>query len=211
MFVNGIVQSRQAGSGDQLIIPQSAVLWTGPRSVVYVKLPGADHPTFKMREITLGSSMKDSYVVMDGLAAGEEIVTNGTFSMDAAAQLAGKVSMMNPGGEKASTGHDHANTKQMTQSQPLSNDGTLENQNFKASGECEMCKERIETAAKSVAGVTTAEWTAQTQMLHVQFDARKTNADAIQKAVSLVGHDTEKYKSPNTVYSQLPECCLYRK
>ncbi len=107
MFVNGIIQSRQAGSGDQLIIPQSAVLWTGTRSVVYVKLPGADHPTFKMREITLGSSMKDTYVVMDGLAEGEEIVTNGTFSVDAAAQLAGKVSMMNPAGEKVSTGHDH--------------------------------------------------------------------------------------------------------
>ena len=107
MFVNGIVQSKQAGSGDQLIVPQSAVLWTGTRSVVYVKLPGADHPTFKMREITLGSSMKDTYVVMDGLAEGEEIVTNGTFSVDAAAQLAGKTSMMNPDGGKTSTGHNH--------------------------------------------------------------------------------------------------------
>lgn len=107
MFVNGIVQSKQAGSGDQLIIPQSAVLWTGTRSVVYVKLPGADHPTFKMREITLGSSMKDTYVVMDGLAEGEEIVTNGTFSVDAAAQLAGKTSMMNPNGGQVMTGHNH--------------------------------------------------------------------------------------------------------
>jgi Cu(I)/Ag(I) efflux system membrane fusion protein len=25
------------------------------------------------------------------------------------------------------------------------------------------------------------------------------------------GHDTEKYKAPDEVYKQLPECCLYRK
>lgn len=104
MFVNGIVQSKQTGAGNQLIVPQSAVLWTGTRSVVYVKLPGADHPTFKMREITLGSSMKDTYVVINGLDEGEEIVTNGTFSVDAAAQLAGKTSMINPSSAKASEG-----------------------------------------------------------------------------------------------------------
>jgi Cu(I)/Ag(I) efflux system membrane fusion protein len=107
MFINGIVQSRKTGSGDQLIIPQSAVLWTGTRSVVYVKLPGDGNPAFKMREITLGSAMKDTYVVAEGLEEGEEIVTNGTFSIDAAAQLAGKTSMMNPTGGKVSTGHNH--------------------------------------------------------------------------------------------------------
>jgi membrane fusion protein, copper/silver efflux system len=37
----------------------------------------------------------NSYVVESGLTDGEEIVTDGTFSVDAAAQLAGKPSMMN--------------------------------------------------------------------------------------------------------------------
>jgi Cu(I)/Ag(I) efflux system membrane fusion protein len=122
--------------------------------------------------------------------------------------------MMNPAGEKVTTGHDHANAGTMekqNQNAFKSVAGTMEHLNFKASGECEMCKERIETAAKSVAGVTTAEWTVQTQMLHVQFDAKKTKADSIQKAVAMVGHDTEKFKAPDTIYSQLPECCLYRK
>ena len=212
MFVNGIIQSGKAGSGDQLIIPQSAVLWTGTRSVVYVKLPGADHPTFKMREITLGSSMKNAYVVMDGLAEGEEIVTNGTFSVDAAAQLAGKVSMMNPAGEKVSTDHDHGQagtsemtTERVTQIQPLSK------KMIKVSGECEMCKDRIETAAKTVSGVMTAEWSAEKQMLNVEFDPNKTNSDGIQKAIAKVGHDTEKYKATDAAYKVLPECCLYRK
>lgn len=223
MFVNGIVQSRQAGSGDQLIIPQSAVLWTGTRSVVYVKLPGADHPTFKMRGITLGSSMKDTYVVMDGLAEGEEIVTNGAFSVDAAAQLAGKVSMMNPVGGKVSTG-SHAGMDmgsgsgdQQKKEQPEMDmkDGSkmanLEHQKIKVSGNCEMCKDRIETASKSVSGVRSAEWSTETKMLHVQFDGAKTNLDAIQKAIANAGHDTEKYKASDAVYKALPECCLYRK
>jgi len=36
-----------------------------------------------------------------------EVVTNGTFTIDAAAQLAGKPSMMNPEGGPAMTGHQH--------------------------------------------------------------------------------------------------------
>ena len=203
MFVNGIIQSKQERSGDQLIIPQSAVLWTGTRSIVYVKLPDADHPTFKMREITLGSSMKDTYVVMDGLAEGDEIVTNGTFSVDAAAQLAGKTSMMNPA-ESVDI------TEQVTQSHLLSSH-PLSKKMIKVSGECEMCKDRIETAAKTVSGVKSAEWTAEKQMLHVEFDAAKTNSDAIQKAIAAVGHDTENFKAPDSVYKELPDCCLYRK
>ncbi|HCY41586.1 MAG TPA: efflux RND transporter periplasmic adaptor subunit [Prolixibacteraceae bacterium] len=194
MFVNGIIKSQQAGAGDQLIIPQSAVLWTGTRSIVYVKLPGANHPTFKMREITLGRSMKDTYVVMDGLAEGEEIVTNGTFSIDAAAQLAGKTSMMNS-----------------SESEGFSQSETLTKLQFKVSGECEMCKDRIETAAKTVSGVKSAEWTAEKQLLYVEFDADKANSDDIQKAVAAVGHDTENFKAPDGVYKALPGCCLYRK
>jgi Cu(I)/Ag(I) efflux system membrane fusion protein len=74
-----------------------------------------------------------------------------------------------------------------------------------------MCKDRIETAAKTVSGVKSAEWSAEKQMLDVEFDAAKTNSDAIQKAIAAVGHDTEKFKAPDSVYKALPECCLYRK
>jgi Cu(I)/Ag(I) efflux system membrane fusion protein len=74
------------------------VLWTGKRSVVYVKQPGSYEPVFKIREVEIGPMLGDSYVITSGLAEGEEIVTNGTFSVDAAAQLEGKPSMMNPTG-----------------------------------------------------------------------------------------------------------------
>jgi Cu(I)/Ag(I) efflux system membrane fusion protein len=103
MFVTGILTAHLASSDKKLVIPQSAVLWTGTRSVVYVKLADAKEPSFVMRKITLGPALSDSFVVLDGLKEGEEIVTNGTFSVDASAQLAGKPSMMNTEAGKTNT------------------------------------------------------------------------------------------------------------
>jgi membrane fusion protein, copper/silver efflux system len=103
MFADGIVSSALEKYRNKLVIPRSAVLWTGKRSIVYVKQPGTDEPIFKMREIGLGPMLGESYVVTDGLSEGEEIVTSGTFSVDAAAQLEGKPSMMNPGGGKTNS------------------------------------------------------------------------------------------------------------
>jgi Cu(I)/Ag(I) efflux system membrane fusion protein len=103
MFATGTVKARLPGAGNRLVIPQSAVLWTGTRSVVYIKVPEAQEPSFVMREITLGPALSNSYIVLAGLNEGEEIVTNGTFSVDAAAQLTGKPSMMNTAGGETST------------------------------------------------------------------------------------------------------------
>jgi len=95
MFATGIVSSLLTEYSDDIIIPKSAVLWTGKRSVVYVKQPITDEPVFKMREVELGPVLGESYIITKGLSEGEEIVTSGTFSVDAAAQLEGKPSMMN--------------------------------------------------------------------------------------------------------------------
>jgi len=103
MFATGIVSSTLDEYRDNFVIPRSAVLWTGKRSVVYVKQPDSDEPSFKIREIELGPALGESYVIINGLSEGEEIVTSGTFSVDAAAQLEGKPSMMNPMGGKTSS------------------------------------------------------------------------------------------------------------
>ncbi len=105
MFVNGRLHSTIAGGADKIMIPKSAVLWTGERAVIYVKIPDRPSPTFLYREIVLGPEAGDFYVVSEGLAEGEEIAVNGVFRIDAAAQLAGLPSMMNPEGGTASTGH----------------------------------------------------------------------------------------------------------
>ena len=95
MFVTGTVKTEGAVDATGVTIPRSAVLWTGKRSVVYINEGTAANPSFLMREVVLGQSLGDTYEVLEGLAAGEEIVVNGTFTVDAAAQLAGKPSMMN--------------------------------------------------------------------------------------------------------------------
>ena len=246
MFVTGMVKSNLEEYKDKLVIPRTAVLWTGKRSVVYVKQPGIEEPVFKIREIELGPLLGESYVITDGLTDGEEIVTQGAFSVDAAAQLEGKPSMMNPsGGAKASSmpgmvmpgdassednKSTHGNAKPVdsndmsgmdmgkevgtqdaTQSRTRSETAKQDHQTIIVSGNCEQCKERIETAAKSVSGVSSADWKASDKMLHVQFDASKTSSDAIQKAIAKVGHDTEKFKASDAAYKELPECCKYRK
>lgn len=110
MFVSGIVEAKLPIKSNAIVIPKTAVMWTGERSVVYVKSFSTTGVNFVMREITLGPSLGDSYIVKKGLEEGEEIAVNGTFSIDASAQLAGKASMMNPEGNGAITGHNHGVT-----------------------------------------------------------------------------------------------------
>ncbi|MFT4831925.1 MAG: Cu(I)/Ag(I) efflux system membrane fusion protein [Psychroserpens sp.] len=105
MFVTGMVELAFEKMDDQLIIPESAVLWTGERSVVYVKT-NSEEPIFEMREVRLGNSNTNGYSVLEGLENGTEIVVNGTFTVDAAAQLKGKKSMMNKEGGRTTTGHE---------------------------------------------------------------------------------------------------------
>jgi YHS domain-containing protein len=72
-----------------------------------VSKPNAEHPTFEGREIVLGPRAGDSYIVKEGLAEGEQVVTSGGFKIDSALQIQAKPSMMNPEGEAMPTGHQH--------------------------------------------------------------------------------------------------------
>jgi len=95
MFVQGKIKvvSKKV-SNDVINIPSSAVMWTGKRSVIYLKM-NSEKPVFEMREIILGNRIGEVYEILEGLKDGDEIVVNGTFTVDAAAQLQGKKSMMN--------------------------------------------------------------------------------------------------------------------
>lgn len=189
MFATGIVYSTPDEYRNNLVIPSSSVLWTGKRSIIYVKQPGSDEPVFKMREIELGPSLGNSYVVVNGLSEGEEIVTSGTFSIDAASQLEGKPSMMNI---------------------PQNINKNSENTKFHVSGLCEMCKNRIERAAMSVNGVSAAIWDLNRKEINIDFDNMKTDILNIHKAIAKAGHDTDLVKADDKSYKSLPECCLYR-
>jgi Cu(I)/Ag(I) efflux system membrane fusion protein len=96
MFAQGVLESRLDEVENALVVPKSSILWTGKRAVVYVKDKTFEQPTFEYREVVLGPEAGNLYVVAEGLNAGEEVVANGVFKIDAAAQLEGKRSMMNP-------------------------------------------------------------------------------------------------------------------
>jgi membrane fusion protein, copper/silver efflux system len=95
MFVNATVHGGQQVQEGVATVPRSAVLWTGKRSVVYVQRGTREAPAFEMVEIQLGPRVGDQYQVLGGLKAGDQVVSNGVFSIDAAAQLTGNYSMMN--------------------------------------------------------------------------------------------------------------------
>jgi len=85
-----------------LVIPASAPLITGVRAVVYVRLPDKEKPTFEGRQVTLGPRAGEHYLVKEGLAEGELVVTKGNFKIDSALQIQAKPSMMS-----AESGHKH--------------------------------------------------------------------------------------------------------
>jgi Cu(I)/Ag(I) efflux system membrane fusion protein len=190
MFASGVIMSDLNKNKDEIVIPASSVLWTGKRSVIYVKVPSADVTAFRMRVIELGQSLGEEYVVTSGLSEGEEIVTNGTFYVDAAAQLEGKTSMMNSIQSKIGEGNKES---------------------FKVSGNCDMCKDRIEKTSLSVKGVLTSFWDVKIKTLNIEYDHKQTDLKIIAKAIADAGHDNEFFRAPDSVYNALPVCCLYRK
>ncbi|WP_420457784.1 efflux RND transporter periplasmic adaptor subunit [Neolewinella sp.] len=98
MFIRGTLAPAAAPrteADERLAVPKSAVLWTGERSVVYVEVPDTEVPTYQFREVELGPATGDGYAVQSGLEAGERVVSNGAFQLDAAAQLRNQSSMMN--------------------------------------------------------------------------------------------------------------------
>lgn len=95
MFAEAIVQSASVEAGEQpLVIPDTAPLFTGRRSVVYVEVPGVKTPTYDARVVRLGSKMGDEYPVLGGLAEGDRVVVNGAFAIDADLQIRGGLAMM---------------------------------------------------------------------------------------------------------------------
>ena len=84
----------------------------------------------------------------------------------------------------------------------------VKKETIKVNGECGMCKKKIEKAAKAN-GAALANWNADTKILQVSYNPKKTSSGKIQKAIAAVGYDTEKYAATDDAYDQLDECCKY--
>src|SRR6476469_5459319 len=75
----------------------------------------------------------------------------------------------------------------------------LAKEKIKVWGNCEMCKKKIEKAAKG-AGATYANWNEDTQLLAVSYNSTETNALQIEKAVAASGYDTKDVKASDKAF-----------
>lgn len=83
-------------------------------------------------------------------------------------------------------------------------------ESFKVSGNCGMCKTRIEKAAKE-AGASEANWDTESKQLTVTYISSVTNTAKIQQKIAEAGHDNDGFKASIDVYNNLPGCCKYDK
>ena len=86
MFVNTRIN---VDLGEKLAVPESAVLDTGIRKVVYLSEP---QDILEAREVVLGSKAQDYYEVISGLKAGDIVVTSGNFLVDSESKLKSAIS-----------------------------------------------------------------------------------------------------------------------
>lgn len=165
------------------------------------------------------SGLEDAFKKFDGISDIKIDIQKGllTFSMPAEANVS--IEKVAATVEKASyTAVDtkvvRANGKTETSETSKTStktSATTQTETFLVAGECGMCKERIETAAKGVSGVSKAAWNVESDMLTVTFDTGKTSVETVQKAVANVGHDTKAFKATDEAYENLHACCKYER
>ena len=96
------------------------------------------------------------------------------------------------------------------QTQDHSQTTSTKTETFKVLGSCDMCKARIEKAAK-INGVNKAEWNNDTKILTLVYSPSVVKSDDILRKVAEAGHDNEKFKASDEAYKNLPGCCKYER
>jgi len=84
MYVRALFTS--VAAKDTVVVPRSAVLDTGTRTLVYV---ASGEGAFEARDVEIGAASGDLYPVLRGLKPGEQVVTNGNFLIDSQTRLSG--------------------------------------------------------------------------------------------------------------------------
>ncbi|MFT6632235.1 MAG: multidrug efflux pump subunit AcrA (membrane-fusion protein) [Bacteriovoracaceae bacterium] len=87
--------------GMPLVVPRTAIIDTGKRKVVWVKISGK---SFQAKTIHAGYESEGYVEIKHGLMEGEEVVIEGNFLLDAQAQLFGGYEDMK---DSKASGHNH--------------------------------------------------------------------------------------------------------
>lgn len=93
MFVNVLLET---SLGKVILVPAEAVFFTGKTNIVFV---AKGNGLFEPRHVVVGQKAGDFYVVSEGLAEGETVITNGNFLVDSESKLKAALSSIG--------GHSH--------------------------------------------------------------------------------------------------------
>ncbi|HEX4949888.1 MAG TPA: efflux RND transporter periplasmic adaptor subunit [Blastocatellia bacterium] len=70
--------------GKHVVVPEEAVMDTGTEQSVFI---AQENGYFTPRKVTLGAKVNHEYIVLDGLQAGERVVTSANFLIDSESKL----------------------------------------------------------------------------------------------------------------------------
>ena len=85
--------------------------------------------------------------------------------------------------------------------------GSYKEESFYVRGNCDMCKDRLETNVKKISGVAHVQYNVHEEELKVTYDTTKTNRTAIEEQCAGLGHGTKDHAMNEKNHEQLPECC----
>ncbi len=78
-------------------------------------------------------------------------------------------------------------------------------------GNCEHCKDRIESTVMSNKGISSATWYPEYNRLVCVYDTTIIKNAQIQKSIVDIGHDTHYLRANDQTYKSLPSCCKYER
>ena len=84
----------QIPRGKRLVVPNTAVLDSGTEQLVFIV---RGQGMFEPRKVTVGVRTRDAYEILEGIRAGELVVTRGNFLVDSESNLKAAMEMMMPG------------------------------------------------------------------------------------------------------------------
>ena len=87
---------------------------------------------------------------------------------------------------------------------------TLRNDTLHVSGNCGMCKKKIEAPFKHADGIESASWDKKAKLFVVSYDPKQISLQKIKDMILGQGYDTEGATAPEEAYNKLPKCCRYR-
>jgi len=71
------------------------------------------------------------------------------------------------------------------------------------------CKDRIEQEMQFTKGVRAVDLDIESGILTVTFKTKKTDADKLRKAISLIGYNADDVKANKKAHDKLPSCCQH--